>query len=491
MKVIAKYTVVILTILLIGCRPPLYAASSETRADAETDVEDQLETEFDAGDEPTEFDPETETETFDEEIGIFEEDAEDDPFGDDAKKKQEDGKSSFFAALLSTARFTLKHELFYKITRPDDIKSNRSSIRLEYSRSLGPHFFVQLDTKETLFWKNDHRAQAENKEIMAENFTKEAFLQASFADTSIKAGIQNLIWGESEGGAVTDVISPRDYSETFFISLEEARIGQPMLLMDQFTFLGDFSAFFIPYAEFNQTPEENTAYHYDEFNEPVHFRKENSDGWSDYEIGGRWKKTFGQSDVALMAADLIENDYTYRFDGTTADGDMIITKTQKRFSMVGLTFNYVRGNFLYKGEMSVKSPRHFNTSTYQIKRKDVLDTALGLEYSPGGAYTLGLELVNRHIMDWDNDLIGVPENASSVVLPWEKDFLNEDLSISLLSIYYTPYEGYLHTLKTTYKWTDHLSFKLEAFCPDISNAKNDLRVYRDQKQVAVKILFQF
>ena len=67
-----------------------------------------------------------------------------------------------------------------------------------------------------------------------------------------------------------------------------------------------------------QFAKENTAYDYNEFSEPVHFRKENSEGWSDYEIGGRWKKTFGQSDVALMAASLIENDDIYRFDGVTA-----------------------------------------------------------------------------------------------------------------------------------------------------------------------------
>ena len=159
--------------------------------------------------------------------------------------------------------------------------------------------------------------------------------------------------------------------------------------------------------------------------------------------------------------------------------------------MAGLTFNYVRGNFMYKGEMGIKSPLHFNTSNYQIEKKDVLDTALGLEYSPGSAYTLGLELVNRRIMDWDSTLIGVKENSSSVILSWEKDFLNEDLSVLLMSIYYTPYTGYLHTLKTTYKWTDHLSLKLEAFCPDISDPKNELWIYRDQKQVALKILFQF
>jgi hypothetical protein len=486
----SKTVALLLVLLLFSSNPPLYAAAPETASDGDAQGQDRFDAESDPGDAAFDFNPATAPEASGEESFGFEEDAEDDAFDQDAAQQTEDKKPSLFASLLSTARLTLKHETFYKTTRPDGIKSNRTSLRLEYSRSIGPHFFVKLDTKQTLFWGDDHRAQAEDKEMTTENFTREAFCQASFADTSIKAGVQILIWGESEGGAITDVISPRDYSEAFFISLEESRIGQPMILVDQFASFGDLSAFFIPDPEFNDYPEDDTAYDYDEFNDPVRYREERSDAHN-YEFGGRWKKTFGQSDVALMAASLIENDHIYRLDGVGADGTMIITKKKERFTLAGLTFNYVQGSFLYKGEIGLKFPQHFNNSDMQIEQKDVLDAALGLEYSPGGAYTLGLELVNRHIMDWDGDLAGVRENESSVVLIWEKDFLNETLSVSWMSIYTTPHEGYLHTLKTTYEWDDHISLKFEAFYPDMSDPENSLWVYRDQKQVALKIQVQF
>jgi hypothetical protein len=485
----SKIAALLLVLLLFSCNPPLYAAAPETTSDGDAQEQERFDAESDPGDAAFDFDPATAPEASGEESFGFEEDVGDGAFDQGAKQKTEERQPSLLASLLSTTRLTLKHETFYKITRPDGIKSNRTSLRLEYSRSIGPHFFVKLDTKQTLFWGDDHRAKAEDKEMTTENFTREAFCQASFADTSIKAGVQILIWGESEGGAITDVISPRDYSEAFFVSLEESRVGQPMILIDQFTSFGDVSAFFIPDPEFNNYPEDNTAYDYDEFGEPVHYREESSDA-PDYEFGSRWKKTFGQSDVALMAASLIENDYIYRLDGVGADDAMIITKKKERFSLAGLTFNYVRGSFLCKGEIGMKFPQHFNNADLQAEKRDVLDTALGLEYSPGGAYTLGLELVNRHIMDWDDDLVGVRENESSLVLIWEKDFLNETLSVAWMSIYSTPKEGYLHTLKTTYKWDDHISLKFEAFYPDISDPENSLWVYRDQKQVALKIQVQ-
>ncbi len=111
----------------------------------------------------------------------------------------------------------------------------------------------------------DKATEAEDEEVLFETSSKEAFLQASFADTSIKGGVQIMIWGESDGGAIADVISPRDYSELFFISLEESRIGQPMLIIDQFSAIGDWSLFYIHDPEFNEYPEKGTAYYYDPF----------------------------------------------------------------------------------------------------------------------------------------------------------------------------------------------------------------------------------
>ena len=60
MKMTVKYTLLILTVLLMVCQTPLYAASQKRGAHADTRAEDQLETAFDSGDDPTEFDRQTE-----------------------------------------------------------------------------------------------------------------------------------------------------------------------------------------------------------------------------------------------------------------------------------------------------------------------------------------------------------------------------------------------------------------------------------------------
>jgi len=168
-------------------------------------------------------------------------------------------------SILEPMRLTLRHEISYKVKGPGGIKNHRSSLRFEYKKSFFKYFYVQADSKLNAFWIKDHRSEAHNEKLLFQNNVLEGFLQFSMKQTSLKVGIQKMIWGESEAGAVTDVISPRDYSEIFFISLEESRRGQPIISVDQFTKMGDFTFFFVPLPLFNRYPYAGSAYYYDPF----------------------------------------------------------------------------------------------------------------------------------------------------------------------------------------------------------------------------------
>lgn len=430
----------------------------------------------------------------DADIEMVEDDVEfesEDEFSDDESETNTETESSMFDQLMSPARFTIKHELSYQLEKAEAPKNNRTSFRLEYSKFFGTYFFIQLDTKVNVFHGNDHRAKAENSDVVDETHTKEAFLQMSFGNTSIKLGMQNMIWGEADGGAITDVISPRDYSELFFISLEESRIGQVMMVVDQFTEMGDWSLFFIPDPKLNEYPKEGTAYYYDPFGGQAVFQEVSTDE-DKYEYGLRWKKTFGKSDISLMTASLLENDWAVKWVGVSATtGKQIFIKSKQRYTMTGTAFNYAQGNFLYKGEIAQKTPRSFNNAVYQIVKKDVLDAALGVEYSPGGSYTLGLEAVNSHVIDWEEGLQDVREDTAATTLSWSNTYFNEDLSVSWMSSIGNSLEMILHSLRTSYKWDDNLTFELNAFYPDVRDEKSEYWVYLDQKQVALKAQVQF
>lgn len=411
---------------------------------------------------------------------------------DSGESKAESSQPSLLSRLMKPARFTLKHELSYKTEAPEALQTNRSSIRLEYAKFFGEYYYLQFDTKLSAYWGEDHRAEAKKESTVYDSNIREAFLQASFGNTSIKAGIQIVIWGESDGGAITDVISPRNNSELFFISLEESRIGQPMILVDQFTSFGEFSLFYIPDAGFNENPQPGTAYYFDPLASlpPGTSFQEDQEGET-YEVGARWKKTFGKSDFAIMAASLLDNE---PYGDPQPGFPLKILKKNQRFNMLGVTFNYATGNYLIKGEIGRKIPLAFmKEESLMLKtvRKNKTDTALGLEYSPGGSYTLGFEAVNSHIEDWEKGILLSPEDTNSLVIAWSKTFLNEDLSVNWMSSYSTPNPAFFHSLRSSYKWDDHLTLELEGFYPDIRDEESQFFLFNDQKQIAFKIQYQF
>ena len=400
--------------------------------------------------------------------------------------------SSFFSSFfVEPKRITLRHEVSYKFEDPSAIKNNRFSLLLEYSKYLLDNFYIKLDSKLNAFWIKDHRAEADNEKIAFQNNFIEGFLQFSIKQTSIKAGVQKMIWGESEAGAITDVISPRDYSELFFISLEESRRGQPMISVDQFTKIGDWTVFFVPFPAFNRYPLKGTAYYFDPFNGNARYRDEKTDK-GNFEYGLKWKKTFGSSDISLMSASLIDNDYAFRADGYSADGLILVTRMKQRFNIAGMTLNYTFGDFILKGEAAVKLKKSYNSVSYQIVKRNAIDAALVLDYTPkGGSLALSLEAVNSHTCGWNDEIQIVPRNIYSLVFTWNKTFFNQNLSIFGMTIYTSPYTSFLHKLMLSYKLSDHITLFLDGFYPDVRDERNTNWRYSDQKQVDFKIQYQF
>lgn len=391
----------------------------------------------------------------------------------------------FFETLLQPARFTLKHEHSYKTKEPTQTVNKRSSVRLEYSKFFGTYFFLQLDVKLNGFHESDHRAKAEEKNFLYESSIKEAYLQSSMNNTSVKAGLQVVIWGEADGAAVTDVIAPRDQSELFFISLDESRIPQPMIVFDQFSETGDWTLLYIPAAGYTEMPEKDTQYDLgflDNFTvEDAKDLEQNSD-----EIGIRWKKTFGKSDLAIMAASLIENDYKYELDTSG-----VLIREKNRYQMLGLTLNYGKGAFLYKGEMAQKSKKGFNNAQYELIKKDVIDAALSVEYSSASGYTLLLGMINQRIVDWNEALTGTDEDSGSYLVSWGDNYLNEDLNATVLTSLNYPNDEKMLTISVDYKYYDDLKFEVSFLTLTIDNEESHLWEYRHEERLTFKVQYQF
>ena len=404
------------------------------------------------------------------------------PGGDDIN--MEDGgevSEGRLADFMKSARISLKHETSYKFASPKRVVNNRSSVRLEYSKPLTSNLYLRLDTKLNLHWDNDHRAKAKDEDLFRELVTREAYLQSSFGNTSLRLGYQILPWGVSEGGAITDEVSPRNSSEFFFIPLEDSRVGQPMLAMDHFGDSGHWTAFFVPQPGYNKYPDRGS-----EYDIPGAFdRNAPNDDWGNagnYEFGARWKRSFGKSDFSLMAARLIDNDYLVR---------------QQRFRMYGLTANVAVDNLLLRAEVALKQPRAFfarsaDSSGLTVVESDQFDSSFGFDYSPGGrALTYSAEVVWSRLLDWRNDIVGRERDEYSLVGSVSNRFFNNDLTLSWLTIYTRPYTSLQHRFLSSYLIDDNSTVYFELFYPDERDERSGTWPYRDQKQFVIRYQYQF
>jgi hypothetical protein len=377
----------------------------------------------------------------------------------------------------SPLRVTLAQELSYKAEAPRELVKNRSTLQVEYANYLLEHFFVQFNGKASAFLGSDHRRRVEGSDTSV----SQAYVQTSFGQTSIKAGIQPLPWGESILAQVTDEVSPRDNRELFNFNLEELRIGQAMLVVDQFSELGRVSAFYTPRARFNKNPERGTAYFFD----PLVYRPGIEAGKRS-EYGASWKKNFQGADLTLMGASLLENDYALRLD---ADG--LVTRVPHRFRMAGVVLNYALRDVVLRGEAAWKGGRPFYNGAMQMLERDTLDSYVAVDYRHSPTLAFSVEAVNQRISGWDASLAGVPRNRQSLLLSATKTLMNDDLSINLMNFYNRPYTSNLTMLVSTLKWDDHLTFGLNAVYPHTSEPKSGLWNVRDQKQIGVKVQYQF
>ena len=142
-------------------------------------------------------------------------------------------------------RVTVSHEVGLPADRPG-LVANRAGLRLEGWWSLTTWLLAGVDAKMFLFLPGDHRAEVDGDPLRAFFNLREAYLQISIGDTSVKLGQQIVVWGESEASAVTDIISPRDYIEFLFPTLEDSRLGVPALSIEQYSDVGTLSLVVVP-----------------------------------------------------------------------------------------------------------------------------------------------------------------------------------------------------------------------------------------------------
>lgn len=385
-------------------------------------------------------------------------------------------------------RLTLSHLYAYGTSESGEgTIANRSSLRYEFDTTFSKRFSIRLDGRTSLFWDRDHQAKAEDSNVLAQNDIRECTVQAGFDTVSFKAGKQVVVWGETDGAVINDVVSPRDESESVFTELEDARLGQAMVSMNLYAPWGDGFAFVTLDPQVNETPAPGTRY----FRGPIGIvvRDEKPDT-SDQEYGLKWKKIFHQFDLSIMAAGLRQNSGVLVYD----QGDAY-KKIYPSYRFYGMGARYATGSLLFTLDASLKHHYRFQAvdtdGRYMGSEHLVSDNAAGIEYDAGGRYTLNVELTYRHVGDDPDGFAGVMRDTAGLFVQYRRLFLNDTLACYYRVFHQVQEKLTTHNAKLDYSYSDSVRLIVNYTFFRARDQANPLWTYRNEDRISFEMKYYF
>ena len=95
--------------------------------------------------------------------------------------------------------------------READLETNRLGANIRYQNAFAPGWLLQASAQIRIYLNDDYQYRAEGDSIDIESRGNELFLQRSFDQHSIKLGRQTVVWGETSGNSVLDVINTTEF----------------------------------------------------------------------------------------------------------------------------------------------------------------------------------------------------------------------------------------------------------------------------------------
>jgi hypothetical protein len=261
---------------------------------------------------------------------------------------------------------------------------------------------------------------------------QDAYVQGSLTDDlDLKIGRQVVNWGRSDSLRVLDVLNPIDNRQPGIGDLEDLRLSVAMLRADYYVDRWSFTGLLIPEIRFSKQP----VFGNDFFPSPVPLPPEDRpDDWSgDLEYAFAISGIFQGWDVSFHFA-------RYWEDVVFIDPGSVFQHSH--LWMGGAGGNYTIGSWLFKAELAYLDGFGFTDLSDPVdptvERKSRLDFMGGVEYYGINDWQFSLEIVNRHLFDFEAFMRGAPNfaqrNALETAIRITGNFMNDRLEVTLLGI---------------------------------------------------------
>lgn len=325
---------------------------------------------------------------------------------------------------------------------------------------------------------------------------REAWLEHVGDGWDIRVGRQLIIWGKADGVRITDNICPTDFSDYLNRNIDEMRIPVPAAKL---RFMSDtMTAEFIWLPEFKPaklaTGKNPWAVDYTAgFSVPVYVHEAeepSSYNLKDSEFAVRLSSYAAGFDVSLSAFytwdDTAASTFTLRRTEHGSGVDM--QSDYHRIMIYGLEFARPWGDFVFRGEAAYFRGRYLSTEDGRTAKHDVAKSLLGLDWSPGGNWSVSAQLLDDWIVDYERNLSS-EKHTPQVTFNVSRTLFNELLTVSDM-IYYSLNDGeFFNRLQFAYELGEgwELTVGWDKFYGD----DGSYGIYRRNSQVWGKLRFSF
>jgi hypothetical protein len=304
---------------------------------------------------------------------------------------------------------------------------------------------------------------------------RELYLDLVLGRFDVRLGRQQIVWGESIGLRILDVVNPQDFREFILNDFIDARIplwgGRVNYTLSDWAFEG----FLLLDFEGNRAADPGSEFQFRTIPMPalpiempfppfpavqVAGVKEPEDGrLSDAEVGVRISRYLRGADLSFNYF-FTWDDFPTPFRRVLETNRFLIAPRHERLHVLGGSFNHAFDVFVIRGEGAMTLGRYFvsedRNESDGVHRRDVLSYVLGLDWTVSDSLMANFQFFQTVIFDKPDD---VPDETvnNALALFLRADFWNETLFPQFLVLYGVNFGDFLIRPLMEYRITDLLS----------------------------------
>jgi hypothetical protein len=262
----------------------------------------------------------------------------------------------------------------------------------------------------------------------------EAYLQGLLtSDLDLKLGRQIVAWGRSDNIRIVDILNPLDFREPGLVDIEDLRLPVFMTKLDYYFADWNLSGMALHEIRFSFNPVFNAEFF--PFDQPLPPEETPANTLDNTQFGLALNGVFSGWDISFYGARFFQDETHLEM---VSPGQLV--RRHSRLNMLGAGMNVALGNWLLKSEAGYFDGLEFLALPGEAKSR--FDLMFGLEYSGFSETLLSLEMVNRHLIDFDPRLKAqsdvIRENQFQAVFRAQKDFKNDSLHLTFLASMFGP-----------------------------------------------------